>query len=98
MPRFLSPYTRHALGQADHIICVTEYTIMGLRESLRYLEYCRDVLKRPAIFVGNRTGMAGKHQMPQEEFEKGLGQKIACNIPFVIDAHAAATAGERLIP
>jgi pilus assembly protein CpaE len=96
VPRHLSPYTRHALGHADHIVCVTEYTIMGLRESLRYLEYCRDMLKRTPVFVGNRTGMAGKHQMPQAEFEKGLGVKIAYNIPFVIDAHAAATAGELL--
>ncbi len=98
LPRTLSPYTRYALGHSDHIICVTEYTIMGLRESLRYLEYCRDVLKVPLpIFVGSRVGMAGKHQMPQPEFEKGLGQKVAYNIPFILDAHAAATAGELLV-
>jgi pilus assembly protein CpaE len=97
VPRTLSPYTRYALGNSDHIICVTEYTIMGLRESLRYLEYCRDILKvRPPIFVASRTGMAGKHQMPNAEFEKGLGHKVDFNVPFILDAYAAATAGELL--
>ena len=97
LPRALTPFTRHAINRADHILCVTEYTIAGLRESLRYLEYCRDILKiKPPIFVANRVGLAGKHQMPQDEFEKGLGRKIAFNIPFVLDAHAAATSGEVL--
>jgi Flp pilus assembly CpaE family ATPase len=97
VPRTLSPYTHHALGNADYIVFVTEFTIMGLRESLRYFEYCRDILKsRTPIFVASRVGMAGKHQMPQAEFEKGLGQKITFSIPFVLDAHAAATAGELL--
>ncbi len=35
--------------------------------------------------------------MPQAEFEKGLGQKVAYLVPFVLDAHAAATAGELLV-
>lgn len=97
LPRILSPFTRAALTNATDIICVTEYNIYGLRESLRYLEYCRDVLKiKPPVFVANRIGLAGKHQMPQEEFEKGLGAKILYNIPFVLDAHAAATAGDVL--
>lgn len=97
VPRTLSPYTRYALGHADHIICVTEFTIMGLRESLRYFEFCRDALKtKPPIFVASRTGMAGKHQVPQPEFEKGLGQKVEYNIPFNLDAHAASTSGELL--
>ncbi len=97
VPRTLTPFTRHALKHSDHIICVTEYTIMGLRESLRYLEYCRDVLKVGApIFVANRVGLAGKHQLPQAEFEKGLGLKMEYNIPFVLDAQIAATAGEVL--
>ena len=98
MPRGLSPYMRYALQLSDTIVCVTELTIMGLRESLRYLEFCRDVLKvRPPLFVANRTGMAGKHQVPQNEFEKGLGQKMAYVIPFNLDAHAAATAGELVV-
>ena len=98
MPRSLAPFARYGLKHADTIICVTEYTIMGLRESLRYLEYCRDTLKvATPMFVATRVGMGGKHQMPQAEFEKGLGQKIAFNIPFVLDAYAAATAGEILV-
>jgi len=97
VPRTLSPFTRYALQHADHIVCVTEYTITGLRESLRYLDYCKGGLKiQPPIFVANRVGLAGKHQMPQEEFEKGLGQKVAFNIPFMLDAYAASTMGEVL--
>lgn len=98
VPRALNPYTRYALGHADYVICVTELSLMGLRESLRYLEYCRDVLKVPApIFVANRVGVAGKHQMPQSEFEKGLGAKIEFTVPLVLEAHAASTAGQVLV-
>lgn len=97
VPRALSPFTRFALKASDHVICVTELSLMGLRESLRYLEYCRDVLKiAPPIFVANRVGVAGKHQMPQSEFEKGLGAKVEYTIPLVLDAHAAATEGKVL--
>ncbi|HEU5046750.1 MAG TPA: AAA family ATPase [Rickettsiales bacterium] len=97
LPRVLNPFTRRAITQADHVVCVTEYSMAGLRESLRYLEYFRNVLKiKPPVFVANKIGLAGKHQMPQSEFEKGLGAKVAFNIPFVLDAHAAATAGEVL--
>lgn len=97
LPRTLSLFTRHAITHADHVVCVTEYTIAGLRESLRYLEYCRDVLKvKPPVFVANRVGLAGKHQMPQDEFEKGLGAKVSFNIPFILDAYASATSGEVL--
>lgn len=97
VPRVLSPFTRFALKASDHVICVTELSLMGLRESLRYLEYFRDVLKiAPPIFVANRVGVAGKHQMPQSEFEKGLGAKVEYTIPLVLDAHAAATEGKVL--
>lgn len=98
VPRALTPFTRFALGNSDHIICVTELSLLGLRESLRYLEYCRDVLKvPPPIFVANRVGVAGKHQMPLSEFEKGLTAKINYSIPLVLDAHAASTAGQVLV-
>lgn len=97
LPRELTPFTRHALAQADQVVCVTELSLLGLRESLRYLEYCRDVLKVPVpIFVANKVGVAGKHQMPLSEFEKGLGAKIAYSVPMVSDAHAASTAGQVL--
>jgi pilus assembly protein CpaE len=97
LPRVLSPFTRYALNHADQVLCVTEYSIPALRESLRYLEYCRDTLKvKPPVFLANRVGLAGKHQMTQEEFEKGLGAKIMFNVPFVLDAHAAATSGDVL--
>lgn len=97
LPHNLSSFTRYAITHADYLVCVTDYTIAGLRESLRYLEYCRKVIKnKTPIFVANRVGVGGKHEMPQDEFEKGLGAKISYNIPFVLDAYAAATAGEVL--
>lgn len=97
VPRSLTPFTRAALAKADHVICVTELSLMGLRESLRYLEYFRDILKiQPPLFVANRVGVAGKHQMPVSEFEKGLGVKLSYSVPLVLDAHASSTAGQVL--
>ena len=95
LPRIISPFTRYALKNSDHIICVSEYNIMGLRESLRYLDFCKDNLQTSIpLFIANRVGLAGKHQMPQAEFEKGLGQNISFNIPFALDANAASISGE----
>ncbi len=97
VPRVLSPFTRYLLKHADHTVCVTELSIMGLRESLRYLDYCRDTLKAPIpIFIANRVGMAGKHQVLQEEFEKGLGAKITYSIPFAVEAYAVSATGQVL--
>ncbi|MEI7668788.1 MAG: hypothetical protein WCJ33_01740, partial [Pseudomonadota bacterium] len=74
---------------------VTEYNILGLRDSLRYFEYFRDILKsKLPIFIANNVGKAGKYQMPQEEFEKGLGSKILFNIPFGQEVYETATSGE----
>jgi len=95
LPRTISSFTRYALKNSDHVVCVSEYNIMGLRESLRYLDFCKDNLQTsPPVFIANRVGLAGKHQMPQAEFEKGLGQKIDFNIPFALDANAASISGE----
>ena len=95
LPRTISPFTRYAMKNSDHVVCVSEYNIMGLRESLRYLDFCRDNLQTSLpLFIANRVGLAGKHQMPQAEFEKGLGQKIDFNIPFALDANAASISGE----
>lgn len=98
VPRWLNPYTRNALANADQVICVTELSLLALRESVRYLEYIRDSLKVPApMFVANRVGVAGKNQMPQGEFEKGLGAKVDFSIPLALEAHAASTAGQVLV-
>jgi len=98
LPRHLSPLSRYALANSTTVICVTEYTMAGLRDSLRYLEYCRDILKIPApLFIANKVGIAGKHQMSQAEFEKGLGVPILFNIPFSSEIYDVATSGEVLV-
>jgi pilus assembly protein CpaE len=97
LPRHLSPFTRYALKASDHILCVTELSVAGLREALRYLDYCRDVLKASTpIFIGNRHGAMGKYNMPPQEFEKGLGAKLACVLPHAAEACKASMNGQVL--
>ncbi len=98
VPRQMTGFAREVLSRADHIIVVTETTMLGLRDALRLHDYFRDTLKvKPPFFVANRQGVAGKHHMPRGEFEKGLGAPFAHVMPFVQEAYASANTGEILV-
>ncbi len=83
IPRYLSPFARQCLKQADHVVLVTELTLLSLRDALRLGDLMRETLKiKPAVIVANRVGFAPKQEMQPVDFEKGVGTKIARSIPF----------------
>jgi len=95
VPRHLSDFGSYALSRSNNIICVSEYSLVNLRDCLRYSDYCKDILKVALpMFVANKVGLAGKYQMPKADFEKGLGSKVQFEIPFASEAYLAASTGE----
>ena len=83
VPRHLNAYARQCLKHADHVVMVTELTLLSLRDALRLSDVLRETLKmQPPLIVVNRAGFIPKHEMQVADFEKGVSAKIAQRIPF----------------
>lgn len=86
VPRLLNNYTRFALKHATEVLLVTDLSLAGLRDGLRIVDFFRDALKvKPPLFVANRVGMAGKHEVPVSDYEKGVHGKLLNKIPYAPD-------------
>lgn len=86
MPHYLNAFSRKCLSKADHVVLVTELTLVSLRDTLRISDMMRDGYKlKPPIVAINRFGMAPKHAIKETDFEKGTGAKIAYKIPYAPD-------------
>lgn len=98
LPRQMNALTRHVLAHADHVILVSEPSILSLRDAVRMTEWLTEHMKRPApLVVVNREGLAAKHEPSRAEFAKHLGLSPTCTIPFAADAIAATARGQTLL-
>jgi pilus assembly protein CpaE len=85
IPRYLSPFGRACLAEADNVVVVAELTLASLRDTLRISDLMRESLKmKPPVIVINRKG-ATKHEMKAGDFEKGVNAQIAHSISFAPD-------------
>ncbi|MFW0777340.1 MAG: AAA family ATPase [Rickettsiales bacterium] len=85
IPRHLRTFSRQCLEQADHVVLVTELSLVGLRDTLRLQDMMREGLKmRPPVVVANRVKLS-KHDMKEADFAKGIGGKVEFTIPFSPD-------------
>lgn len=83
VPRHLNAYARQCLKHADHVVMVSELTLLSLRDALRLSDIIRETLKlQPPHIVINRAGFIPKHEMQVADFEKGVSAKVAQRIPF----------------
>jgi pilus assembly protein CpaE len=95
LPRDLSEFSLEFLKAADHILIVTELTLLGLRDAMRLGDLLRDKLGlRRVHFVANRLGMLPKHEMKQADFAKNLNARFYGTIPFDIEAYDKMATGE----
>lgn len=86
VPRYLNPFTRKCLNMADHVLLVTELTLVSLRDTLRLADLMRESLKmKPPVVIANRKGLAAKHELKQGDFEKGINAKVDYIVPFTPD-------------
>lgn len=88
VPRRVDAFHKDCLQQADHVMLVTELSLLCLRDTLRVSDLMRERLniKAPHIIV-NRVGLASKIEMKVEDFEKGINTKLAAKIPFAPDVY-----------
>ena len=89
LPRGVSPLNRAVLAAADDIVLVTNASLSGLRDAIRWIDYIAAVADRAVVRVVQGL-TAGPNPLPRAEFEKSLGRKIDILLPF--DAKAAASA------
>lgn len=83
MPRRSHPFFFGMLKQCDPLLMVSEMSLTGVRDCLRYQDMLREQLKitSPRIIAG-RSGQAGKYEMATSDFESGIKAKLSGVVPF----------------
>lgn len=95
VPRQMNVMTRYVLNSADHVIIVSEPSILSLRDALRVRDYLVETLKRPApMIVINREGYASKTEPSRAEFAKHLGTDPTAYVPFMAGIITATGRGD----
>lgn len=95
LPREITPFTQEFLRASDHIVIVTELTLLGLRDAMRLSDLLKDKMQLKRVhFVASRTGLLPKHELKQVDFEKSLGTKFYGTVPFDADAYSRTATGE----
>lgn len=95
VPRQMNVMSRYVLSHADHVIVVSEPSILSLRDALRVRDYLVDTLKRPApMIIINREGYSAKTEPSRGEFAKHLGMEPAAHVPFMAGIIAATGKGD----
>jgi len=88
IPRHLNSFSQQCLQQADHVILVTELTLLSLRDALRMGDLARDTFKMKApLIVANRVGLAAKKEIKVADFEKGINAELTISIPFAPEVY-----------
>jgi len=96
LPRRADRLTREVLARADAVVVVTDLTLAGMRDSQRLVALLKGLgAKGELLVVANRVGgVAG--EVPQPEFERGLGAGLQLLLPH--DAKAAEAAAQEAKP
>lgn len=91
LPRQVSPATQHVLGQAGHLMLVTDLSLAGMRDTLRQLSTMPALNAACQLTIcANRCGEYREGEIARHEFEAGIGRPIDFVIPF--DGRSVASA------
>lgn len=89
LPRYLTPFIRASLKEAEEVVLVSELTLLSLRDVLRIGDMLRDGMKMPApMIVANRVGAMPKQETPLADFEKGINGKVLSRIGYAPEVFA----------
>jgi len=91
LPRHASAAELSVLDDSSNLMLVTDMSLAGMRDSLRYTQGlpARNAACQVTL-VANRVGEHKHGEIPQAEFEKGIGRKIGSVLPF--DSRGVANA------
>lgn len=97
VPRMARKYIWNIVAKADVILIVTDLSVSGLRDTSRYLELISGKMAKGDIrIIANLTGVAGKREIPGDDFEDNVKRKISLKIPFESDIAAFQNTGKPL--
>ena len=99
LPRIINKFTKYILEHANDILLVTELSVAGLRDSMRFCDMIKGNINNSSVtLIANRTSMAKGSEMPRKSFEKNLGHDIRVEheIPFEPEAFEYANSGKLL--
>lgn len=98
VPRQITSLTRYVLANADHVLLVSEPTVLCLRDTLRIRDYLVDTAKRPApLLVLNREGLQPKSQLTASAFTKHVGLPVTASIAYHDEIADTVARGEPLL-
>lgn len=91
LPRSPSPCSQHVLQSMSNLLVTTDLSLAGMRDTMRLLALLPIANAACQVtLVANRQGEHKQGEMPIAEFEKGIGRKLDCVLPFDGKGVAAA--------
>jgi pilus assembly protein CpaE len=91
LPRLVSPCTQHVLQSATNFVLVTDLSLAGMRDGLRYLSVLPGInASCQTVLCANRVGEYRQGEIGRAEFEAAVGRPIDFCIPFDAKSVAAA--------
>jgi pilus assembly protein CpaE len=91
LPRLVSPCTQHVLQSATNFVLVTDLSLAGMRDGLRYLSVLPGInASCQTVLCANRVGEYRQGEIGRAEFEGAVGRPIDFCIPFDAKSVAAA--------
>lgn len=88
---------RRAIGAAGIVAVVTDFSLAGLRDTGRLLNFIKEVSpEAQQLVIGNRAGIAKKTALAQTEIEKTVGAPFSCVIREEVAVPEALNAGKPL--
>ena len=92
VPRQVAPTTQYIAQTATNLVLVTDFSLAGMRDSLRQLALLPTANAACQVtVVANRVGEYREGEIARKEFEAALGRPVDFLIPFDARAVAAAT-------
>ncbi len=91
LPRHISPCTQHVLQSATNLVLVTDLSLAGMRDTLRYATLLPTINASCQLgLCANRVGEHRAGEIGRGEFESAVGRSIDLVLPF--DPRAVASA------
>ncbi len=92
LPRLVSPCTQHVLQSVTNFVLVTDLSLAGMRDALRFFSLMPSInASCQTTLCANRVGEYRQGEIGRAEFESALGRPIDLFLPFDAKSVVAAT-------
>lgn len=96
LPQKIAIGQKRLLGSCDHVILVSDLSLAGMRDTVRFAQLIRESAPQAVLTViANKVGSAKKGELPKKEFQRNTEMTVKHFIPHEPSiAVAAANAGK----